>query len=207
MLEQLDQQLFLFLNSLNTPFWDKVMYAVSGKIIWAPLYLAILIWLGFKYKKRFPVIVLFIIFAVVLADQLSVHLFKNLFLRLRPCHEPALQGLVHLVNDKCGGLYGFVSSHAANSFNVALLSLMFIKRRWYSITIILWAAIIGYSRIYLGVHYPGDVICGSLLGALIGWGMYKLYEITDSKLLGEYNYFKNPPTPPDLRSGQALKGG
>jgi len=182
MLEQIDQQLFLFLNSLNTPFWDKVMYAVSGKLIWIPLYLAILIWLGFIYKKRFPVIVLFIILAVALADQLSVHLFKNLFMRLRPCHEPELLGMVHLVNDKCGGLYGFVSSHASNSFNVALLSLMLIKKRWYTIGIILWAAVIGYSRIYLGVHYPGDVICGSLLGALIGWGVYKLYKITDKKL-------------------------
>ncbi|MCX6302510.1 MAG: phosphatase PAP2 family protein [Bacteroidia bacterium] len=189
MLEQLDQQLFLFLNSLNSPFWDKVMYAISGKIIWIPLYVAILIWIGYKYKKKFPVIVVFIILAATLADQGSVQLFKNVFHRLRPCHEPALQGLVHLVNNECGGLYGFVSSHAANSFNVALLSLMFIKERWYSVSIILWAVIVGYSRIYLGVHYPGDVICGSLLGALIGWGVYKLYEITDRKILFNVPYF------------------
>ena len=189
MLEQLDQQLFLFLNSLNSPFWDKVMYAISGKIIWIPLYLAILIWIGYKYKKKFPVIVVFIILAATLADQGSVQLFKNVFHRLRPCHEPALQGLVHLVNNECGGLYGFISSHAANSFNVAMLSLMFIKKRWFSVSIIVWAAIVGYSRIYLGVHYPGDVICGSMLGALIGWGVYKLYEITDRKILFKVQYF------------------
>jgi undecaprenyl-diphosphatase len=199
MLEQLDQQLFLFLNSLNSPFWDKVMYAISGKIIWIPLYLAILIWIGYKYKKKFPVIVVFIILAATLADQGSVQLFKNMFHRLRPCHEPALQGLVHLVNNECGGLYGFVSSHAANSFNVAMLSLMFIKKRWYTVSIILWAVIVGYSRIYLGVHYPGDVICGSLLGVLIGWGVYKLYEITDRKILSKIKYFSTPPSP--------LKGG
>jgi undecaprenyl-diphosphatase len=189
MLEHLDQQLFLFLNSINSPFWDNVMHALSGKVIWAPLYLAILIYLRKNYKRKFVVILLFIIIAVTMADQFSVQLFKNIFHRLRPCHEPSLQGMIHLINGECGGLYGFVSSHASNSFNVALLSLMFIKNRWYTICILLWASVIGYSRIYLGVHYPGDVICGSMLGAFIGWGCYKLYELTDRKLLIKYSYF------------------
>jgi undecaprenyl-diphosphatase len=182
MLEQLDQRLFLFLNSINSPFWDGIMYALSGKIIWAPLYLAILIYIGIKNKKRFPLILLFIAIAVALSDQVSVQLFKNVFHRLRPCHEPSLEGMVHLVKGQCGGLYGFVSSHATNSFNIALLSLMFIRKRWYTITIIIWALVIGYSRIYLGVHYPGDVICGSILGAFIGWSVFKLWEITDKRL-------------------------
>jgi undecaprenyl-diphosphatase len=191
MIEHLDQQLFLLINSHNSPFWDQVMYAISGKIIWVPLYLAILIWLGINFKKRFPLILLFLILAVALADQGSVQIFKNVFHRLRPCHEPSLEGVVHLVKGHCGGLYGFVSSHATNSFNVALLSLMFIRKRWYTISILIWATVIGYSRIYLGVHYPGDVICGALLGAIIGWSVYKLYELTEKEIIKKGNRKRN----------------
>jgi undecaprenyl-diphosphatase len=190
MLERLDQQLFFFLNSMNSPFFDHVMHAISGRIIWIPLYLAILIYLVIKYKRKFLIILLFIILAATLADQASV-LIKNLVQRLRPCHEPAFEGLVHLFKGECGGLFSFVSSHATNSFNVALLSLLLIRKRWFTITIILWATVIGYSRIYLGVHYPGDVICGSLLGALIGLGIYKLYELTDNKFLSQRKYFNS----------------
>lgn len=190
--ERIDQQLLLFINSLNSPFFDQVMHAISGKLIWVPLYLAILIFLGIKYKRKFFIILIFIILAATLADQSSVFV-KNLFLRLRPCHEPSLKGLVHLVNGECGGMYGFVSSHATNSFNVALLSLLFIKKRWYSISIIAWALVVGYSRIYLGVHYPGDVLCGSFLGAFIGWSMFRLYVLTDNKILKNRPYFNLPP--------------
>jgi len=199
----IDQQLFLFLNSANSPFWDKVMYTISMVVVWFPLYLAILIYLGFRYKRKFLIIVLFIIVAVTLSDQLAL-LIKNSVHRLRPCHEPSIAGLEHLVNGRCGGLYGFVSSHAANAFNVALLSLMFIKKRWYTLSIIMWAAIVGYSRIYLGVHYPGDVLCGSILGALIGFTMYRLYDMTDRYYLQKKRYFNEgssnllilPPNPP-----------
>ena len=188
MLEHLDQQLFLFLNSLNSPFWDRVMFIISTVIVWVPLYLAILIFLGFRFKRKFLVILVFVIIAVTLTDQIAL-LIKNAVDRLRPCHEPALSGLVHLVNDRCGGMYGFVSSHAANSFNVALFSLNFIKKRWFTISIIIWAFVVGYSRIYLGVHYPGDVLCGSLLGAFVGWSMYRFYELTDKYILINKKYF------------------
>jgi undecaprenyl-diphosphatase len=193
MLERIDQQLFLFLNSMNSPLCDQVMHAMSGKIIWIPLYLSILIFLGIKYKRKFLVILLFIIIAATLSDQVSV-IIKNSVHRLRPCHDPYLAGLVHLVNGECGGLYGFVSSHATNSFDVALLSLLFIKKRWFTISIIIWALVVGYSRIYLGVHYPGDVLCGSLLGASVGWGVYKIYMVTDERILRQREYFDTSET-------------
>jgi undecaprenyl-diphosphatase len=191
MLERFDQQLFLLINSTNSPFGDHLMYTLSGRLIWVPLYLSILIYLGIKYKRKFLIILIFITLAATLSDQSSV-IVKNIVQRLRPCHEPSLNGLVHLVNGECGGVYGFVSSHATNCFDAALLSLMFIKKRWYTISIILWAGVIGYSRIYLGVHYPGDVICGAFLGAFIGWSMYRLYILTDNKILKNEQYFNTP---------------
>jgi undecaprenyl-diphosphatase len=193
MLERLDQQLFLYLNSINSQFWDQVMHAVSGRIIWIPLYLSILIFLGIKYKRKFLVILLFIILAATLSDQTSV-IIKNLVQRLRPCYEPLLEGVVHTVNGECGGRYSFVSSHATNSFDVALLSLLFIKKRWFTISIIIWAAIVGYSRIYLGVHYPGDVICGAMLGAFIGWSIYNLYQLTENRILQHNKFFNSSKT-------------
>lgn len=193
MLEQLDQKLFLFLNSINSPICDQVMYVLTGKLIWFPLYLSILIFLAFKYKRKFLILLIFIIVAAILADQTSV-IIKNLTQRLRPCHEPELKGLVHIIKGECGGMYSFVSSHASNSFDVALLSLLLIKKRWYSISIIIWALVVGYTRIYLGVHYPGDVICGSLIGAVIGWSMISLYVLADNRILKKRPYFNEPPT-------------
>lgn len=190
MLEHLDQQLFLTLNSANSPFLDKIMYFLSMIPVWAPLYLAILLWLGYTYKRKFLILVLFIAVAITLSDQISV-IFKNSVERLRPCHEPSLEGMVHLVKGACGGMYGFVSSHAANSFNAAILSLLLIRKTWYSVFIIVWASVVSYSRIYLGVHYPGDVICGMILGITIGLMIFKLYELTDKYYLQKSRYF-NP---------------
>jgi undecaprenyl-diphosphatase len=190
MIEKLDQHLFLFLNSLNSPFWDHVMWAVSGRLIWVPLYLAIVYVLSRKLRRKMFALVIVIAVVVVFGNEFSV-IIKNMVQRPRPCHEPALEGLVHIVNGKCGGLYGFVSSHATNAFSVALLSLSFIRIRWFTIFIIIWAVMVGYSRIYLGVHYPADVLCGSLLGAVTGWTGYKIYEIIDRRLLIKSQYF-NP---------------
>lgn len=176
----LDQQLFLYVNSLHSPFWDEVMLLISGKRIWIPLFLAILLFLGIKYKRKFPVILLLFFLGFALTQLGSVYLFKNTFQRLRPCHEPALEGLVHVVGQS-SSLHGFVSSHAANCFFLAVLSGFFVRKRWFAISMICWAAIISYSRIYLGMHYPGDVVCGAAFGTLMGWGTFKLYNLADTR--------------------------
>lgn len=190
MLDKLDKTIFLLLNSFNSPFWDRIMWIISGKLTWVPLYLAIIFLLSKQYRRKMMVLIPVIILAVVISDQLSVHAFKEVFMRLRPCHEPALEGMVHIVNGKCGGKFGFVSSHAANSFSVAVISLLLVRRRWYSVTIISWATIVGYSRIYLGVHYPGDVICGAILGAITGYLVYLGYRLIDLRLPGASKYFQ-----------------
>lgn len=181
MLEQIDRSLFLFINSHNSIFWDRIMYAVSGKAIWIPLYIAIITLIIIKYRRRAYILVPLIIVTVIITDQLSVHAFKEVFMRLRPCREPTLEGMVHLVNGKCPGKWGFVSSHAANSFGVAIISLLLLRRRWFTISMVAWASLIGYSRVYLGVHYPGDVICGSLLGIVVAYLVYGIYKEFDKR--------------------------
>jgi len=174
MLDQLihiDKELFFFLNGLNSAFFDFIMYWLSDKYIWIPLYLLFIYWLIRYYKKKTIIILAFAGLLIFLTDFSSVQLFKNVFLRLRPCHDPDLQGLVHMVNDRCGGKYSFVSSHATNMFGLAVFMNRFLgkKMKYFSLLIFIWAALISYSRIYLGVHFPADVICGTLLGSLLGW--------------------------------------
>lgn len=165
---QLDTQWFLFLNGIHSPFWDTIMWHISAVKTWIPFYALILFFVFKKLKREGFVALLFFVLLVTLADQGSVNLFKKVFERLRPCHNPELKDLVHIVNNKCGGQFGFVSSHAANHFALAMFSSIFFSKRWVTISFFAWAAIISYSRIYLGVHFPFDVIGGALLGMFIG---------------------------------------
>ncbi|MFA8449718.1 MAG: phosphatase PAP2 family protein [Bacteroidales bacterium] len=166
----LDEKLFVFLNGIHSPFFDTLMEFITHKFTWIPLYVVFLIMGYFALKKRVWLLLLGVIITIVLADQASVHLFKNVFMRLRPCHNPELESVIHLVNGKCGGLYGFVSSHAANTFGLAtFLFLVFRKHYKYIWWVFIWAALVSYSRIYLGRHYPGDILCGAILGVVVGY--------------------------------------
>lgn len=173
-LNQWDTQLFLFLNGMHAPFMDRVMWFVSGKIQWLPLYLIILGLLIYRFRWRAGWILLGIAVLITMSDQASVHLFKETIQRLRPCHQDHIAPLVHLVNDYCGGRYGFVSSHASNSFAIALFTGLFLGKRYYWTGILVWATLVGYSRVYLGVHFPGDIFGGALLGSLLAYGLYRI---------------------------------
>ncbi|MDH5398551.1 MAG: phosphatase PAP2 family protein [Cyclobacteriaceae bacterium] len=167
---ELDKQFFLFLNGLHAHWLDPIMFFISGKKEWIPFYVALAGALIWKYKWRSVVFLAAVGVGIGLSDQITSGMMKPFFERLRPSHEPTLDGLVHLVNDYKGGHYGFASSHASNTFALAMFFFLTFRRnypwiRW----IFVWAAIVSYSRIYLGVHYPGDILVGAVIGILCGW--------------------------------------
>ncbi len=177
LLQQLDTQLFLFLNGLHAAFLDPVMLLISGKLTWIPFYLFFIFLIIKKYHWNTVLILLLVSLLITLTDQLSVKAFKLVFERLRPCHEEALLPYIHLP-DGCGGAFGFVSSHATNSFALAVFLFAVLKPTYTRIgwPLFVYAVLVSYSRIYLGVHYPGDVLAGALLGSLVGWAMYQLWK-------------------------------
>jgi len=170
-LEKWDRDLFLWLNGKHVDWLDQPMYLMSDELLWIPLYLFFLGALAKLYNWKVALSTLLAVAVVItIADRSSVELFKEVFKRYRPSQNLEIYDQVHTVNGYRGGKFGFVSSHAANFFGIATLLFLMFRRKVprASFLLFVWAGLIAYTRIYLGVHYPADIICGAALGAFTG---------------------------------------
>lgn len=175
-LNDLDRNLFIGLNGYTNPFWDAFMIQISDRKFWFPFYAFLIIYLVYTFRHQSILKLVAIGITIAAADGISASVIKPLVARLRPCHEAALTEFIVII-DRCGGQYGFVSSHAANTFGLAMIAAMLLDKRYFIFKafLFLWAISISYSRIYLGVHYPGDVLGGAILGLLLGYLIGLLY--------------------------------
>ncbi len=182
-LKSLDRNVLLFINGKRHPVLDIIMFWVSNRWIWIPFY-AFLLGLTVRiFAKKTVMVILTAGVLITITDQGSVHLFKNIFHRLRPCHNPQIASLIRLTGD-CGGQYGFISSHSANVFALAMFMTFILRHRIRYLPLIMfgWATLVSYSRIYNGVHYPADIAAGALWGMATGYAAAKIlsYFITIS---------------------------
>ena len=186
---KLDSQLFLFLNNLGSPTFDNFWIYLSYKESNIIFYLALLIFYFFSESKKIKLSevfysLFFIAIMIAIADQ-TANLFKDSFQRLRPCYNESLISFVRLVNESCGGKYGFFSAHASNSFSLAVFFGLLFKNKFRFIIYmtLFYASLISFSRIYLGVHFPLDIFFGGVYGIITGFVIFRIYE-------NRLNFFK-----------------
>ena len=188
MINDVDTDLLLWLNSAHNAFFDVFMMFFTGKWIWVPMYLSLAyLLLKNMTAKQAMMCIVAIALVIVVTDQMSSSLIRHAVGRLRPANlENPISSMVHIVDGYRGGRYGFPSSHAANSFGLVFFLYFLMRRSPLPAFLMVWAIVNCYSRIYLGVHYPGDILCGALvglLGATIVWLIYR--RLTKQEALSE----------------------
>ncbi len=187
MLEEIikyDTDFFLFLNNLGNESWDGFWLFVTNKLNSIPLYVLLLFFSYTKLGLKRTILVLGAVGVLIgITDQFA-NFFKYGVQRFRPCHNADLEGVMRLVKSSCGGKYGYFSAHAANSFAVAIFFIYLLKDKfkYLSYFLVLWAFFVAYSRIYIGVHYPLDVVTGICIGSLFGFLLYKLQDLLRHKI-------------------------
>jgi undecaprenyl-diphosphatase len=188
MIEQLlqyDTELFMYLNGLGTTRWDAFWLAYTSKFNWIPFY-AVLLYLMFRQIGLKPLLITMVVVAlmILVTDQIT-NLFKSGFHRLRPCHVAELIKSMRVVRDGCGGQFGFFSGHASNTMAAAIfIGLMTRNKYKYLIyMLVVWAFLMAYSRVYIGVHYPLDITIGMSFGVLTGYLFYRLNRFLMEKIL------------------------
>ncbi len=185
-----DKDLFLLLNGLHSPLLDYSMTLFTLTSTWLIFYGVILVSIILKYDKKSLFVIVALILLIICSDQLA-GLIKHITERLRPSNDPSLKGLAHVFYSG-GGLYGFVSAHAANTFAFATFTTLLFSNLRFTTFIFPWAFLIAYSRIYLGVHYPGDILGGAILGVGVGILVFKLMLLSEHKLSRINLFVRNP---------------
>lgn len=183
-LSDIDARLLLIVNGAHSPFFDSVMWCISGRWIWVPFY-AVLAYLLFRRMswKRASICLVTIGLIILAADQTCATLIRPEIGRLRPANlNNPLSSFVHVVNGYRGGRYGFPSCHAANTFALAVFMSLVIRHKWFTVMMFSWAFIVSYSRMYLGVHYFGDLFCGATIGSLFAVLFYYLQNYLFKRL-------------------------